>query len=83
MPREDPQYLDITGDVSAFWRGFHRSWHDWLRRHVYSPLGGGVYGTAAVVVVSVGLHVTGWSAEWLRWGAVTGMALGVDRWVSV
>lgn len=50
----------LAASVSArqFWRQFHASWHQWLLRYVYWPLGGGggAGAMAAVMAVSTALH---------------------------
>jgi hypothetical protein len=45
-----------TVSARTFWRNFHVSWHRWLLRYVYIPLGGGTKAAAAVMLVSTLLH---------------------------
>jgi len=78
----DAPYLAVT--LRDFWRRWHISLSTWLRDYLYIPLGGSRHGTARLVLaltatmVLGGLwHGAGWN--WVAWGLVHGVVLGLER----
>ena len=74
----------LSSSLTAFWRTWHISLSSWLRDYLYIPLGGNRRGlnrtmvNLLTVMVLGGLwHGAGWT--FLIWGAIHGVALGVER----
>jgi alginate O-acetyltransferase complex protein AlgI len=70
--------------ITDFWRRWHISLSTWLRDYLYVPLGGNRKGTArtyvnlATVMVLGGLwHGASWN--FVIWGAIHGVMLGIER----
>ncbi len=70
--------------IAEFWRRWHISFSSWMRDYLYIPLGGSRLGTSrtlvnlmAVMLVSGLWHGAGWT--FVTWGALHGVALGVNR----
>ncbi len=69
-----------------FWRRWHISLSSWLRDYLYKPLGGSRHGAArTVLALSVTMLLGGlWHGAALKfvvWGAIHGVALGMERLV--
>ncbi len=70
---------------SEFWRRWHVTLSQWLRDHIYIPLGGNRHGSARtqlnlmIVMVVGGLwHGAGWC--YVLWGFLHGSYLLLERW---
>ncbi|HMQ21080.1 MAG TPA: MBOAT family protein [Planctomycetota bacterium] len=71
--------------IQDFWRRWHISLSTWLRDYLYVPLGGNrkgpvrTYINLALVMLLGGLwHGASWN--FVIWGALHGLWLGVNRW---
>lgn len=74
----------ISQSITEFWRRWHISLSSWLRDYLYIPLGGNRRGEArtyvnlALVMLLGGLwHGAAWN--FVVWGAIHGVLLGVER----
>lgn len=70
--------------ITEFWRRWHISLSSWLRDYFYIPLGGNRFGSTrtcinlALVMLLGGLwHGASWN--FVIWGAIHGIMLGVER----
>lgn len=73
--------------ITEFWRRWHISLSTWLRDNLYVPLGGNrkgpvrTYVNLMLVMLLGGLwHGAAWN--FVLWGAVHGLMLGVERWAG-
>ncbi len=73
--------------IQDFWRRWHMTLSRWLRDYLYIPLGGSRGSSAAtyrnlmVTMVLGGLwHGAAWT--FIIWGAIQGVALGLERFVT-
>ena len=78
----DSPYL--AKSITEFWRRWHISLSSWLRDYLYIPLGGNRHGSLrtgvnlAVVMLLGGLwHGASWN--FVIWGGIHGIMLGVER----
>lgn len=74
----------LAASIADFWRRWHISLSSWLRDYLYIPLGGNRHGEArtlanmAITMLLGGLwHGASWN--FVLWGALHGVALGVHR----
>jgi alginate O-acetyltransferase complex protein AlgI len=74
----------VSQSITEFWRRWHLSLSTWLRDYLYIPLGGNRKGSArtylnlAAVMLLGGLwHGASWN--FLIWGGIHGVMLGVER----
>ena len=70
--------------VTEFWRRWHISLSHWLRDHLYISLGGNRFGTVRTyfnlfMTMLLGGFWHGASWNFIVWGALHGMALGVHK----
>jgi D-alanyl-lipoteichoic acid acyltransferase DltB (MBOAT superfamily) len=73
-----------ASDITRFWRSWHISLSDWLRDHIYIPLGGNRRGPwlAMLFVLATMLFGGLWhGADWrfVTWGGLHGLALVVHK----
>src|SRR6185369_9925717 len=73
--------------ITDFWRRWHISLSTWLREYLYISLGGNrkgetrTYINLALVMLLGGLwHGAQW--QFLVWGAIHGVFLGIERWAG-
>ncbi len=71
--------------ITDFWRRWHISLSTWLRDYLYVPLGGNrkgerrTYINLALVMLLGGFwHGAQW--QFIFWGAIHGLMLGLERW---
>jgi len=71
--------------ITDFWKRWHISLSTWLREYLYIPLGGNRKGEArtyinlALVMLLGGFwHGSQW--QFIVWGAIHGLMLGIERW---
>jgi alginate O-acetyltransferase complex protein AlgI len=74
----------LSQSIGDFWRRWHISLSSWLRDYLYIPLGGNRHGVVrtqinmAITMLLGGLwHGASWN--FVLWGALHGLALGVHR----
>jgi alginate O-acetyltransferase complex protein AlgI len=75
----------VATSIRDFWHRWHISLSSWLRDYLYIPLGGNRLGPArtyvnlALTMLLGGLwHGAAWN--FVFWGALHGLWLGIDRW---
>ena len=73
--------------ITDFWRRWHISLSTWLREYLYVPLGGNrkgerrTYINLALVMLLGGFwHGSEW--QFIFWGAIHGLMLGIERWAG-
>jgi len=73
--------------LQEFWRRWHISLSTWLRDYLYIPLGGSrgkswsIYRNLLITMVLGGLwHGANWT--FVVWGALHGIVLSIERWIS-
>lgn len=78
-------YLAVS--LQDFWRRWHISLSSWLRDYLYIPLGGSrskswiTYRNLLTTMVLGGLwHGANWT--FVVWGALQGIVLSIERWIS-
>jgi len=76
-----------SDSITDFWKRWHISLSSWLREYLYIPLGGNrkgetrTYINLALVMLLGGLwHGAQW--QFLVWGAIHGVFLGIERWAG-
>ena len=74
----------LAQSIADFWRRWHISLSSWLRDYLYIPLGGnhgGVVRTQVNMAITMLLGGLWHGASWnfVLWGALHGMALGIHR----
>jgi D-alanyl-lipoteichoic acid acyltransferase DltB (MBOAT superfamily) len=71
-------------DITLFWRSWHISLSEWLRDHIYIPLGGNRRGTGLAMLFVLATMLFGglWhGADWrfVAWGGLHGLALVLHK----
>lgn len=73
--------------ITEFWRRWHISLSSWLREYLYFPLGGNrrgerrTYVNLALVMLLGGFwHGAQW--QFIIWGGIHGVWLGLERWMG-
>jgi len=74
--------------LSHFWRGWHMSMGDWLREHIFIPLGGMRAGRSKIMVITFAtmLFCGLWHAfEWrfVAWGVYHGLLLAAEAGLGI
>ncbi len=72
----------LSPNVSQFWRRWHMTLSSWLRDYLYIPLGGNRQGSAyrnLLLTMMLGGLWHGASWNFVLWGTLHGLALGVHR----
>ena len=74
----------LSQSIADFWRRWHISLSSWLRDYLYIPLGGnhgGVIRTQVNMMITMLLGGLWHGASWnfVAWGALHGIALGIHR----
>ena len=77
----------FSRSLTEFWRRWHVSLSSWFRDYLYFPLGGSrvsklrwAFNTMIVFTVSGIWHGAAWT--FIFWGAIHGLGLVVERWVT-
>ncbi|MBK7939928.1 MAG: MBOAT family protein [Lewinellaceae bacterium] len=80
----DSPYQSMS--ITEFWRRWHISLSTWLRDYLYIPLGGNRKGRVRtyinlLITMLLGGLWHGAATRFLIWGALHGLALGMERWL--
>jgi len=75
----------LSANITEFWRRWHITLSNWLRDYLYIPLGGnrnGTLGTYRNLMVTMLLGGLWHGASWnfVLWGGLHGVGLGVHKW---
>ena len=76
----------VSVNITEFWRRWHITLSTWLRDYLYVPLGGNRLGTQRTYINLMLTMLLGglWhGASWnfVLWGGLHGLALGIHKWV--
>lgn len=77
----------ISSSLREFWRRWHITLSEWLRDYLYKPLGGSRHGhsrtlIALMVTMLLGGLWHGANYTFIVWGAIHGIALVIEHFVS-
>jgi alginate O-acetyltransferase complex protein AlgI len=86
--RENFSVPFLATSMTHFWRGWHVTMGDWLREHLFIPLGGLKAGKWKVILITLAIMLFSglWHAFELRfllWGAYHGVLLSAERLFEV
>lgn len=78
----------LATSITEFWRRWHITLSTWLRDYLYIPLGGnrkGTFRTYVNLLVTMVLGGLWHGASWtfVCWGALHGLALASNKWITV